>query len=114
MGTISTWTAGKRSQETIDALLQLGLECQAEILRAAVRIWESKERQPAVTAQDFLEGELERDSRATISRYEECNPTTNEGMERYLGEHQATLSSWKAPPNKRMQPTGASGERNVR
>lgn len=81
--------AGQHSQETIDALLQLGLKCQAELLRAAIMSWNSKERQSTVTAEDFLEGELEREFESHDKRYEECNPTTNEGMERYLGEHQS-------------------------
>jgi hypothetical protein len=82
-------SAGIRTQETVDALLQLGLPCQAEILRQAIVTWNSKEREPAATPEEFLAGELEGEFEGSDTSYYECSPTTTERLELYLAEHQS-------------------------
>jgi Domain of unknown function (DUF4375) len=82
-------SAGQRSHETVDALLQLGLKCQADLLRAAIMIWDSKDRQSAGTSEKFLEGALEREFESHDELYEECSPTIDERLALYLKEHQS-------------------------
>jgi hypothetical protein len=78
-----------RSHETVDALLQLGLKCHADLLREAIMIWESKDRRSAATPEEFLKGALELEFESHDNLHEECSPTINERLELYLKEHQS-------------------------
>ena len=40
--------AGKRRHEVIEALIALGLDCQAAVLRQATVFWDSEDRKPPV------------------------------------------------------------------
>lgn len=82
-------SAGRRSHETVDALLQLGLGCQAETLRQAIDSWNSKDREPAATPEEFLDDKLEGEFKDHDRRYGECVRSTTERLKLYLNEHQS-------------------------
>jgi hypothetical protein len=82
-------SAGMRSEETLKALVQLGLQCQAEILRQTIPIWSSKDREPPATPEEYLADELEGEFEDYDSRYYKCSPTTTDRLELYLSEHQS-------------------------
>ena len=82
-------STGMRSRETVDALGQLGLPCNADLLREAIQMWSSKERRPVVTSEDFRRGAMEREFEKHDRLLEECSPTIDEGLQVYLKEHQS-------------------------
>ena len=82
-------STGMRSRETVDALTQLGLQCQADLLGGAIQIWNSKDRRPVVTSEDFRRGTLEREFETQDRLFEKCSPTIEQRLQLYLKEHQS-------------------------
>ncbi len=77
-------SAGRRAEQTISALDQLGLPDQRKILADAVAIWTSKFRPRIETVEEFssiaLTGELDGLDRA----YYKCKPTIPERLGEFL------------------------------
>ena len=80
--------AGKRRHEAIEALLALGLHCQAAVLRQATVFWDSEDRKPPVSVDEFAENALEGEFAELDSTYYACSPTITDRLEAYLAEHQ--------------------------
>jgi hypothetical protein len=80
--------AGKRRHEAIEALLALGLGCQAEVLRQATVAWGSKHRKPPLSVGEFAATSLEGEFRDLDSTYYACKPEITDRLKSYLAEHQ--------------------------
>jgi len=80
--------AGRRRHETIEALLALGLGCQASVLRQATSLWGSKDRELPLSVGEFVDNALEGEFSKLDATYYDCSPTTTAGLESFLVEHQ--------------------------
>jgi hypothetical protein len=79
--------AGRRCLEAVDALVALRLEQQASVLRRAIQVWESCERVPAITAEEFVDNALEEDFDELDTAYHDCTPSVVDALQRYLQDH---------------------------
>jgi hypothetical protein len=74
-------------EETVAALRALGLDCQVNVLSAAVKQWLGRERRPAETAAGLNANALGGELAEFDSAYDACRPTTNDGLKRQLERH---------------------------
>ena len=70
--------------ETIEALGLLGASCQQEVLRDAGALWQSRERPPIKTVEDFCEEALEGEFSVFDSRFHACKPDLPQCLEEHL------------------------------
>lgn len=74
--------------ETLDALGELGLGCQSDILRQAAEVWMSSEHTFPETGEEFVAGALEGELDSHDAAFHDCLPGIGEMLERHLKEHQ--------------------------
>lgn len=77
----------KRARVAVEALGRIGAHCQQKVLQEAVEVWDSVERKPIDTAQEYvdvaLEGEFDHFDRAFHAR----SPDMQEHLEQILATH---------------------------
>jgi hypothetical protein len=88
--------AGRQADATIQALRTMGASCQADILAAAVREWSAVERQPSVTAEEYVENALEGEFDDFDAQYAACVPSITELLERYLDQYESEFIDYTA------------------
>lgn len=81
-------SAGRRCNEALDALVLLGLECQALVLHQAIAAWGSENRVPPTTTQEFLDGAPVDWFDRFDTPYDSCRPAIMDALQGYLEEHQ--------------------------
>lgn len=88
--------AGRQADVAIHALRKLGASCQAEILATALREWSAVERQPPVTAEEYVENAPRGEFDDLDVQYAACVPSITELLERYLDQHEDEFIDYDA------------------
>ena len=81
--------AGRRCHETVEALLALGLDAQAKVLKAAIEVWESStKRKPPRSVQEFAAAAREEEFGRFDDAYHGCSPKVMDVLEDVLAKNQ--------------------------
>lgn len=81
-------TAGRRANETLDALSQLNLNCQTAVLREAISLVKEQPMSSIETVEEYVVEALESKFGSFDERYYVCVPSAMEALEEYLDANQ--------------------------
>ena len=79
----------KHLRETIESLGLLGAPCQQLLLKDASDVWFSRNRPHIESVEEFCDAALDGELDPFDQRFDECNPSLMEVLERHLEQRQA-------------------------